>query len=235
MQRAFNAPEFSQALSDYLWLLNRGYPEKRSRLLVADRYGLSRSQRTALLRGVFPPDISRRRRARRIDSVVGIPLLSVDGNNVLSTLCNYLYGRTLFVATDGFLRDDGENYSRGTDAATLDRAAALLVRHFASDAPRRIVIYLDISADPALAPADRVEAAVLRHLPPAHSVALTKSGQVDRQLIAQQEGALAGADSAVMDRSPLPLYDAALHILRESFSAAFPDLEALSKGTESPE
>jgi hypothetical protein len=40
MRRALQSPEFESAAGDYLRLLDRGYPERRSRELVAGRYRL---------------------------------------------------------------------------------------------------------------------------------------------------------------------------------------------------
>ncbi len=222
-----NSPLFQRAVADYVWLLGRGYPEKRSRVFVGDRYGLSRPQRSALLRGVFSQEVNTRRSARRLSSAAAHTLLAVDGTNVLSTICNYLYGRTLFIATDGFLRDDGENYTAGADSSTLRRAADLLAELLAEELPSRIRLYLDISSAPSLAPLAELEATVRARFAGYPGFALYPSSRVDRDLISLREGALAGSDSGIIDRSPLPVFDAAQETLNKAFSPHFPDLRLL--------
>jgi hypothetical protein len=218
---------FHLAVTDYLWLLERGYPEKRSRHLVSDRYGLSRSQRSAMLRGVFPAEVNRRRSSKRIDSAADLPLLSVDGTNVLATICNYLYGRTLFISSDGYLRDDGENYPSGCGEKMLQRAVHLLSAHLEARPPQELHIYLDISSAPSTAPPEILEPIVRAHCATAPGFQLRPSSRTDRELTALRRGALAGTDSGIIDRSPLPVYDAAHETLREAFSPDLADLRPL--------
>src|SRR6056297_3344764 len=102
---------FPFALADYLWLLDRRYPEKGSLKLVCDRYRLNAHQRTILYRGAA----SRGSKPKLSfgPSAVELPVeggLFIDTLNVVLTIANYLYGRYLFISIDGFVRDDGELY-----------------------------------------------------------------------------------------------------------------------------
>src|SRR6056297_766080 len=112
MRREFTEPKFSHAAADYYHLLNKGYPEKRTRLLVADHYQLNKTQRTVLYRGIFSKTVNQSRKLKQLyESELQNRTLSIDFLNLVYLVMNYLYGRKLFIATDGFLRDDGENYS----------------------------------------------------------------------------------------------------------------------------
>ncbi|KKK81717.1 hypothetical protein LCGC14_2810640, partial [marine sediment metagenome] len=46
--------EFTRALRDYAYMLNRNYPRKSILKIVGDRYLLNTFQRIMLSRGVFP-------------------------------------------------------------------------------------------------------------------------------------------------------------------------------------
>jgi hypothetical protein len=165
-----------------------------------------------------------RRAARRLSSPAQLALLSLDGNNILATLCNYLYGRSVFIATDGFLRDDGENYRPGADRATLRRAAELLERHLAGAPPLRLRILLDRSEAPSLASAEELAALLEPIFSHWKAAELHISSKVDRELRESVEGAIAGADSLIIDRSSVPLYDAAQASIREHFTPRLIDL-----------
>jgi hypothetical protein len=47
-----NQPRFAEAISDYYFVLNKGYPKKGILKFVGDRYNLTGSLRTILQRGV---------------------------------------------------------------------------------------------------------------------------------------------------------------------------------------
>jgi hypothetical protein len=95
-----------QAAGDFRYLLNRGYPREASLSLVGNRYGLDKSARQMLHRGVFADDKARERRAklRRLAQAGGQPL-AVDGHNVLITLECACRGLPVVAADDGFMRD----------------------------------------------------------------------------------------------------------------------------------
>jgi len=121
MRREFFEWRFRQAAGDYYALLNKRYPEKRSRHLIADRYHLNTAQRTVLYRGVFPDAVNRRRRELLID-------IAEVRDHVL--LMNYLYGRNLFSA-DSRIIDQ-------CNAKVFDLAFYILDRNYKADFPRII-------------------------------------------------------------------------------------------------
>jgi len=133
---------FGNAVRDYAALRDREYPERALLKLVSDRYRLTGWERTALFRGVFPGKVSARRR-RCLTNRIGRRPVLIDGYNTLYTISNYLYGRELFLATDGLLRDAGESYEQAPDEATLHRAVDLLVDLFLQKKPAYVELLLD--------------------------------------------------------------------------------------------
>jgi hypothetical protein len=133
---------FGRAVRDYAALRNRGYPERALLKLVSDRHRLTGWERTALFRGVFPAAVSAQRR-RSVTRRIARRTILVDGYNVLYTISNHLYGRELFLATDGLLRDAGESYDRAPDESTIHRAIDLLIALFEEKAPAHIEVLLD--------------------------------------------------------------------------------------------
>ncbi|MDI6853889.1 MAG: DUF434 domain-containing protein [Deltaproteobacteria bacterium] len=95
-----------QAAGDFRFLLDRGYPRQAGLVLVGNRYGLDRSARQMLHRGVFAADKARERRAKlRLLTEAGGEPLAVDGHNVLITLECAFRGLPVIVGDDGFIRD----------------------------------------------------------------------------------------------------------------------------------
>src|SRR6056297_3715499 len=143
MRREFTTPQFSHAAADYYHLLNKGYPEKRTRLLVADRYQLNKAQRTVLYRGIFSRTINRQRKWKQLyESDLRNHSISIDFLNLVYLIMNYLYGRNLFIATDGFLRDDGENYSHYSSVSIFSKALKLILAAFTAISPSEIEIVI---------------------------------------------------------------------------------------------
>lgn len=95
-----------RATAELSWLLSRGYPAKRSLVLVGDRHTLRERQRKAVGRAAASDEQCRDRLARRADptAIAGRPLL-IDGYNVLLTLEAALGGGVLLLCRDGVLRD----------------------------------------------------------------------------------------------------------------------------------
>lgn len=118
--------ELVEAAVDYAYLLDRGYPERASGLLVGNRRRLDADERIMLFRGMASAADSARRRA-----LLGGPprggVLLVDGYNVAFTLLHYWLGKPCFLSSDGLLRDAGANYGRVPHEVLLSRAFSELV------------------------------------------------------------------------------------------------------------
>lgn len=83
MARAWFEPgnAFAQAVHDYLFLLDRGYPVNASLKLVGDRHRLDKDQRVTLFRGVLPSEQSLKLRAKLLSSLPGAARVALDGYN----------------------------------------------------------------------------------------------------------------------------------------------------------
>ncbi len=208
-------------MRDYRLLRERGYPETATLQIVGNRYDLDRVGRSALYRGVFPREASRRRRRKLVGRPrlrTGKPLL-VDGYNVLRTVANYLAGRPLFLASDGLLRDAGEAFAAPGDELVL-RAADLVLDHLAAlpgAVETRFLLDSPVSRSGELAAGIRTRMAARGLSGDARTVR-----SPDYELGRAADAVVCTSDSAVIDAVPGRVYDLARAVLRGRFGARFP-------------
>jgi hypothetical protein len=115
-----------EAAKEYLWMLNRGYPQKASLKFVGDKFMLTRDMRQILYRGISASAQAEKRKAM-ISMVTAGDRVLVDAYNVLFTINNYLLGKPLFISNDGLLRDAGEMRGRIHDKPVFKRAVDLFL------------------------------------------------------------------------------------------------------------
>ncbi len=234
MRREFTEPQFSRAAADYYHLLNKGYPEKRTRLLVADRYQLNQAQRTVLYRGIFPKTVNQNRKLKQLyKSDLQNYCLSIDFLNLVYLVMNYLYGRNLFIATDGFLRDDGENYSHYSSVTFFDKVLKLILTALAVIRPPMIEIVIE---------AENIPQSLLSYTEPEYlskalstcetAVSVRTTGAVHRHLKTTGDSIIVSADSRIIDHSHTGVFDLGHFILDYSYKADFPDLAQIIKNTD---
>jgi len=225
MHEALVTEPFRRAVSDYFFLVERSYARGSGLKLVGDRYQLNSEQRSMLYRGINGSKETARRSSKLIDAVTSLPL-HVDGLNVLYTVMNYLYGRVLFVSTDGFLRDAAELHGGGDTQLPKRRdfmrnAIALLLSWLSDQAPSEVVVYLDepVSMSGELA-------ALLRDELTASNINGTaKTVQsADFELKRVTEAVIATSDSTIIDACLCRVCDVARQILAERFAPDFVDL-----------
>ncbi len=234
MRKELFQSEFRLAAADYYALLNKGYPEKRTRLLVADRYQLNTAQRTVLFRGVFPEKVNRRRIAKLLTAAeVTQQELVLDFLNLIYLLMNYLYGRNLFIATDGILRDDGENFREFSSPSIFTRVLELIKAALIELAPSQVELVVDhphLTLEFDILQDTTALARIFRTVPAEMKVLL--SATADAYLQNKTSSVLISADSRIIDRCSLSTFDLAYYILTHRFGAAFPDLKNLMKDIE---
>ena len=215
----FESEPFSDAVREYVYLLDRGYPSGSTLALVADRRRLDTIQRTALYRGVFDTPSGRGRRALLITRLrPGV--LHADGHNVLFTIANYLLGRPLFIATDGLLRDTGEAFPHRPSEEKMGEALDILLVWLTASFSGALDVRLDGPVDGARGLGRSFDEAFRRL--GIHGT-ITAEGSADRFLERAQSGALASSDSKVIDRCRLPVFDLARSVLEGKFSPEFID------------
>ncbi len=77
---------FGDAATDYLYFLDRRYPQKASLKLIGDRYRLSGIERSMLFRGISASGIARTRNKKLVsDECVSGNWLMIDVYNTLIT------------------------------------------------------------------------------------------------------------------------------------------------------
>ncbi|MHC4063810.1 MAG: DUF434 domain-containing protein [Planctomycetota bacterium] len=94
------------AVTEYSWLLTRGYAQASALKLVGDRHSLTARQRMAVMRSACSDQALQRRR----DSMVTLSRLNdqpigIDGYNLLITIESALSGGLILVGRDGCCRD----------------------------------------------------------------------------------------------------------------------------------
>jgi len=235
MRREFTAPQFSHATADYYHLLNKGYPEKRTRLLVADRYQLNKAQRTVLYRGIFSRTINRQRKLKQLyESDVRNHSLSIDFLNLVYLVMNYLYGRNLFIATDGFLRDDGENYSHYASVSLFSKTLNLILEAFTLIKPSEIEIVVE---------PQNVPQTLLSYIEPQYlskvlstcetNVSVMTTEAADRHLRNCADSITVSAHSRIIDHNDNGVFDLGHFILDHSFKARLLDMTQILKHSDS--
>ncbi|MDZ7744129.1 MAG: DUF434 domain-containing protein [Bacteroidota bacterium] len=217
---------FAIAARDYHYLLCRGYDSAGSRDFVGNRYQLRGEQRSMLYRGIFSRDESNKRRLRLADAgEVTEKNLHIDAANVLFTIASYLDGRKVFIATDGLLRDAAEMHSKTPGVKSLQSASRQMLHSLAAMHPAALSFYLNEKM-PALAVlCQEIERSMKGMMFPVEYESFPKP---DLQMVKMQNGILATADSSLINRSSLPVFDLAAYVLKEKFSASFLDLSYLN-------
>ncbi|MBN2050884.1 MAG: DUF434 domain-containing protein [Spirochaetales bacterium] len=215
--------DFKEAAGDYRYLIRRGYSRKVVLKLVGDRYALNACQRTMLYRGVFPREESDRRVKQR-SSLAEAEALTIDGYNVLITLANYLYGRPVFLGTDGFLRDAGQAYGSLLKGPVFRRAITLLLRSLAAQQgmPVRIIFDRPVPKSGDLAKDIR---AAMENLG-IHGSAETVTSP-DYELKHALTGSVCTSDSVIIDECPVSVCDLSREILDKAFEPEYIDLARL--------
>jgi len=214
----YNNPVFNQALLDYYYLLNRGYPEKGSLKLTGDRYKLSTEYRNILYRGV-----TSHKNAQKRSDKLGIPAspLLIDGYNVLLTLLNYRQGRFVFISLDHICRDAGSLYGRRTNQKLLGECISLLASCLRDFQTSDIIIYLDSPVTSSEVHGNMLQKA-LKHNRIKGMVEVVKSA--DKTLESYIKGTIATSDSKVLDNTLLQVFDLSRYILESRFKAELFDL-----------
>ncbi|NOX85700.1 MAG: DUF434 domain-containing protein [Chlorobi bacterium] len=209
---------FEPAIADYLYLLEKGYPQKSILKMVGDRYQLVSKERSMLYRGVVTGADRDLRKAKKTEKLPSGAKITVDGYNVIRTMGSYLLGKPVFIAMDGFLRDAAEMHRSTLQKKILDRTLELLIAYFGSVRPAEVVIYLD-------APVSKSGKLAVRLNELLEQNALTGNALTarspDHHLKAVSQGVVCTADSAVIDAAQVPVFDLAKGILDSSFHPDF--------------
>ncbi len=219
--------DFIEAVRDFSMMIDRKYPSKPLLKLIGDRYQLNRQQRDTISRGISSRQLSKLRKNKRIESLA-FPekrTLHVDFYNVFYTLLNYLNGKPLFISSDTFVRDSGAAYGkRIANPAEQERIIHLIYQFIMSHSIQQVIFYLDspIPFSGELAAQLNRQSCNLA----VNSEAMTCRSP-DYKLKHTKSGLNASADSIVIEKSMVPVFDLAAAILIDEFNANILDLNSL--------
>lgn len=204
-------PLLKEAAADLRHLLGRGYPQAAALTLVGNRYGLDRTARQILHRGVAAPEAATARRAklRLLADLPGQPL-AVDGHNVLITLECALRHLPLVAADDGFIRDVGQVSRAFRPSRDTDLVLALLADYLARHPVGALSIFFDAPLSLSGELAWRT-----REVWGARGLNVTAAAvAVPERELAAFPGPIATSDTAIIDAHDL-VVDLAGEIIRE--------------------
>ncbi len=205
---------FQEAIDDYRYLRNRGFPEKASLKLVGDRYRLSGAERNSLFRGVCEHQTSAGRRAKllRPQDIAG-GALGMDWYNILITVESFLKGFPVFVADDGVVRDPSGVHSSYKTSPITRRAVGEIIRALERLHPKSVAVFLDSPVSHSAEMATRLRQELAENASFAFSVNLEHSPDYRLKSFT---GIVASSDSVILDSA-----DRAFDVARYTLEIAF--------------
>jgi hypothetical protein len=213
--------DFKLACRDYFYLLTQGYPERGSLKIVGDRYRLSRDQRSVLYRGISSEKKSGIRNARLVPISNNMHLV-IDGYNVLFTVLNYRLGRAIFISTDGIVRDAGSLHGKLRDEDIFHECIDDLFTTIVPLHPSRVDIFLDspVSAS------QRHHQELQKRLGDFNLIGECRLvHSADQEIKSFNTGVLVSSDTALIEKTTVPVTDLARSVLEKKFGAEFYTLQ----------
>ena len=213
--------EFKAACRDYYYLLAKEYPERGSLKMVGDHYRLSRDQRSVLYRGISSGKKSGIRNARLVP-VKNNMYLVIDGYNVLFTILNYRLGRTVFISTDGILRDAGSLHGKLRDDRIFQECIDALFTTIAAYHPERVELFLDSPVSASQRHHQEIQKR-LNDLNLIGECSLVHSA--DKEISSFNTGVLASSDTVLIEKTTVPVTDLARFVLENRYEAEFSKMQ----------
>lgn len=213
---------FKEAAKDYLWLLNKNYPQKKVLSLVGDRYRLLKPERDILYRGISSTSqaSSRREKLYRIKELQE-NTLHVDMLNVVITITSYLGGKPVFFCNDGWVRDSLEIHAGKISSHLLRKALNLILEFSIIQTKMKFIVYIDHKAESGKQVLKMIDEENGRPF----EIKVAESA--DHLLKVLEDGVLATSDGQLIDQTNCKVVDLAREILEFNFSPEFYDLERL--------
>jgi hypothetical protein len=233
--------KFELAIEDYRYLREKGYPEKASLELIADRHRLSRVERNTLFRGVIPYTIAETRKHKLV-APAGLEKqsLGIDWYNVLITVESFLRGLPLYISDDGITRDSSATHGSYRRTALTDKALDSIFDALRALEPGRIDTFLDSPIAFSALMAEEVRRRLTLHCIP-YRVTLEHTADFP---LKNYSGVVASSDSIILDCAervfdlPRFVVQAAFHFtppFLAGLPASFPRVFGQLSVNESPE
>ncbi len=210
-------PTLRVAVSDFSWLLGRGYAPVSALKLVGDRGNLTERQRQAVRRASCSEEKRARREANRASSeeLAGCVLV-IDGFNVLTTIETALGGAVVLLCRDGTYRDIAGVH--GTYRKVAETLPAL--ETVASVLGKLAVPRVEWLFDRPVSNSGRVRSLVLQTAAEhAYQWSVDLVDNPDRQLQESSE-IIATADSGILDAGPR-WFNLARHVIDTACPSAW--------------
>jgi hypothetical protein len=210
---------FRQALQDYIFLVERKYPEKKILEMVSTRYSLNHFERSILFRGVTSIELAEKRKKRIVTiDQLNNRTLHIDLYNVLFTIAAYLRGYPVYIAYDGFLRDASESHGSGNWHIHLDKSLFLVENHLRGLDFSKAVFYIDHPLEGRQEIVEKLEELARNFT---KEIEIITDLSPDHLIKAATEGVVATSDSVIIDKSSLPVFDLPKFILEKAFHPDF--------------
>lgn len=214
--------DFKQALHDYFYLADHGYPERGFLKLIGDRYSLSNYQRSILYRGVTSRRLAQSRQLKLCTfSETKNQKIFIDGFNVLLTIGSYLQGLPVFIAMDGFLRDASRFRRRFPKEELIKKSLQKLLQTSGFENQEELHFIFDKSAKILY---DWDQIFQNNNFLDQCSLKISFCEKVDKTLILQSEGIVCTSDTDIIDKTPCKIFDLSRFVLAHHYNPLIIDL-----------
>lgn len=213
------------AIKDYLYFIEKGYPVKSLLKLICDHYRLNKEERTLLFRGVFKKEVCKKRK-KRLASLREVKnnIIHCDGFNIIFTIISYLYGIKTFIGFDSILRDASESHNTIKKDQFFLKAIELLACFFKKIKLKQVMFYLDSPISHSKEIAFEIEEKMLKESIP---IKVEVVPSPDFILKNKNTGIIATSDGIIIDNSKVKVFDLAKNILDYNFNSRYLDLRKL--------
>ncbi len=203
------------AIRDYKYLLNRGYPQKASLDFVVSRYALSREWRSLLLRCVHREEDAVLIRSKLRDNVGPNDRLIIDGYNTILTIVSALECRTLYLCDDGIIRDLRSAYVKNFATPLVLNALEILSEELARLRVSDVTIVLDSNVSWSARHAE-----IIRKIINEAEIRLAKKADIE---VLSAIGIACSSDYLILKRAKA-IYDLAGRIILKNFKHKVEDI-----------
>ncbi|MCD6340744.1 MAG: DUF434 domain-containing protein [Desulfurococcales archaeon] len=203
------------AIKDYKYLLNRGYPQKASLDFVVSRYALSKEWRSLLLRCVHREEDAVLIRSKLRDKVGPNDRLIIDGYNTILTIVSALECRTLYLCDDGIVRDLRSAYVKDFATPLVLNALEIIREELARLRVGDVAIILDSNVSWSARHAE-----VIRKIISEAKVKLAKKADIE---VLSTRGIACSSDYLILKRAKA-IYDLAGKIILKNFKHKVEDI-----------
>jgi hypothetical protein len=216
---------FKPALEDYLFLLERKYPQKAILKIIGDHYALTATDRSLLFRGVCIREEAQQRRLKMAEPA-SLPgnTLHVDGFNVILTIGSYLNGSPVYVGMDGILRDASEIHGKIFRNELNMRSVQLVIDFLSENNCPEVYFYLDSPVSMSGEFCKLINSGLSEHKLKGKAETFVSPDFILKNLT---DGIISTSDSTIIDKTNQKVIDLPRLVLERFFEPKFMDLNSM--------